>query len=173
MAPEAVPEAGAAVRPADLTSSTDVLALCSLRWEWRLDRGERPPNPRPVFEHDFTEWCAQHAATHRAFLAEIGGDGVGMAWYGVYDRVPGPEHWTRRSGSVQSVYVTPSAREAGIGATLIRALLVHAAAEGLDHLLLHPTDRSAPLYRRLGFAPRDQAMEIDLRALPSYRPPLA
>jgi GNAT superfamily N-acetyltransferase len=170
----AVPPAGASVRPADLLDAGDVRSLAALRWEWRIDRGEVPPNPQAAFEQDFAAWCAAHVEGHRAFLAtDPEGAVVGMAWFGSYERVPGPEHWTRRSGAVQSVYVTPSARGSGLGAALIEAVLDGAAGDGIDHLLLHPTEESVPLYQRHGFAVRDRAMEIDLRTRPTFRKPVA
>lgn len=166
MAPTAVD-----VRRADLLDIEDVRRLAGLRWEWRLDRGERPPHPQERFERDFAEWCRSHDGVHRAFLA-LGSDGSahGMAWYGTYDRVPGPEHWLRRSGAIQSVYVTPSERGGGTGGRLIDAVLDAAAAEGLDRLLLHPTEESVGLYQRHGFAARDRAMEIDLRSRRTHLP---
>ena len=152
------------VRAADLESAPDVRKLAALRWEWRLARGGQPPHPFEHFVADLGEWCRAHRDSHRAFLAETVDAAVGMAWYGAYDRVPGPELWFRRSGAIQSVYVQPDHRGGGTGGRLIDAVLDAARAEGLDHLLLHPTEPSVPLYLRHGFAPRDRAMEIDLKA---------
>ena len=49
-----------------------------------------------------------------------------MAWLALVDRVPGPEHFTRRSAYVQSVFVISPERSNGIGTSLMEFVLVHA-----------------------------------------------
>jgi GNAT superfamily N-acetyltransferase len=51
------------------------------------------------------------------------------------------------------MYVIPALRDAGIGRTLLDAAVDHARERGLDGLMLWPSERSVPLYRRRGFAP--------------------
>jgi GNAT superfamily N-acetyltransferase len=105
-------------------------------------------------------WMEEHAATHVAFLAYDRGEPVGMAWLAMVDRVPGPEHFTRRSAYVQSVYVVEERRDRGIGARLISLLLDHARRLGAEYVAVHPSDRAFPLYRRLGFSDSDRVLEL-------------
>ena len=74
-----------------------------------------------------------------------------MAWLVIIERVPGPEKWTRLSGFVQSVYVAPEHRNGGTGSLLMEKLIDGAREEGLEYLSVHPSPRSFPFYRRLGF----------------------
>jgi GNAT superfamily N-acetyltransferase len=94
---------------------------------------------------------AEHRRTHLPFLVEVEGRSVGMAWLVIVERVPGPEKWKRLSGFLQSVYVTPEHRNDGLGSLLMGTLIAGARREGLEYLSVHPSPRSFPFYRRLGF----------------------
>ena len=142
-----VPEAHASARRADPSDSD---ALAQLRWTWRaVERGERGDTDQ--FRRDFATWVTEHGGTHVPFLVEAEGCGVGMAWLVIIERVPGPEKWTRLSGFVQSVYVAPEHRNGGTGSLLMEKLIDGAREEGLEYLSVHPSPRSFPFYRRLGF----------------------
>lgn len=54
-------------------------------------------------------------------------------------------------GDVQSVYVLPEYRDAGVGSTLIAAVLRYADDVRLEHVTVHANDRALPLYKRAGF----------------------
>jgi GNAT superfamily N-acetyltransferase len=85
------------------------------------------------------------------FLIEVDGCAVGMAWLVIIERIPGPENWKRLSGFLQSVYVTREHRNDGLGSLLMESLIDGARGEGLEYLSVHPSPRSFPFYRRLGF----------------------
>ena len=68
-----------------------------------------------------------HAASHVPFLALRNGGAIGMAWLALVDRVPGPEHFTRRSAYVQSVFVISPERSNGIATSLMELVLAYAA----------------------------------------------
>lgn len=59
-------------------------------------------------------------------------------------------------------YVTPPHRNRGYGAALLKALRLHAQTHHLDTLIVWPSERSAPLYRRSGFAPPTELLESTL-----------
>lgn len=134
-------------RPADVSDADD---LVRLRWAWRvLERDEKGDPDR--FRRDFTVWMTLHAQCHLPFVVESGGSVIGMAWLAVIERIPGPQRWTRLSGTVQSVYVIAEHRNRGLGDLLMRELIERARSRGLEYLSVHPSPRSFPFYRRLGF----------------------
>lgn len=119
--------------------------------------------PPADFLEAFATWLGEHAGSHVAFLATAGGEPVGMCFLAMVERIPGPGRFARRAGLLQSVYVRPERRGAGIGASLCHAAIEEAVRRGCDYLLVHPSERSFPLYRRLGFAETGDLLELDLR----------
>ncbi|MGC2484852.1 MAG: GNAT family N-acetyltransferase [Acidimicrobiales bacterium] len=138
----------------------DFAELASLRYEWRAgDLGERGLDAT-VFEREMIEWMTQRRSTHQGYLAARDGATVGCAWLCVVDRVPAPAEFVRRAGIIQSVYVRSSFRNVGIGTDLVRFIIDEARDMQLSYLGLHPSERSVPFYRRLGFAAYEGALEL-------------
>jgi GNAT superfamily N-acetyltransferase len=142
----------------------DLEHLARLRYEWRVGEGGEVGAGIDEFVEAFTRWTEQHAATHFGFLASIDEERVGIVFLVLLDRVPGPGRWHRTAGALQSLYVTPPRRGGGIGARLCQEVISTARELQLDYLMVHPSNRSFPLYRRLGFAPSERRLELDLRA---------
>jgi GNAT superfamily N-acetyltransferase len=141
------------------TSDADELAR--LRWIWRaVERNEKGLVDR--FREEFAAWILEHERSHVPYLVEVGGSAVGMAWFAIIERVPGPEIWKRLSGHIQSVYVTADHRDGGLGSLLIQELIQGARDEGLDYLIVHPSQRSFPFYRRLGFTGEGDLLFLEL-----------
>ncbi|HZQ56965.1 MAG TPA: GNAT family N-acetyltransferase [Acidimicrobiales bacterium] len=134
-----------------------------LRWTWRAIERSEVGLSRPDFIAEFQRWFADHRATHAAFVAHVGREPVGMAWLATIERVPGPATWTRLAGHLQSVYVLPDHRNRGIGAALVTAALEEATEREFDYVIVHPSERSLPFYRRLGFRETERVLEVDLR----------
>jgi len=148
------------VRPASIS---DGPALAWLRHSWRaVERGESGAS-LAEFTDPFIAWMEGHEATHRPFVAEDDGAPVGMVWLGVVHRVPGPAQWARLGGLLQSLYVLPEHRGRGTGALLIDAVVAEAHRLGLEYVMVHPSERSFPLYRRHGFDDSPGLLELDLR----------
>lgn len=140
----------------------DAAALASLRYRWRaLEAGESGLD-EPAYSAALTTWLAEHERSHLAYLAEVGGAAVGLAFLAVIERVPGPGRWLRQAAVLQSVYVVPEQRDRGVGAALCAALLDEAGRRGLDYVLVHPSARSFPFYRRLGFSGSEGLLELRL-----------
>ena len=59
---------------------------------------------------------------------------------------------------VSNLYVTPGAR-GGAGTRLLQAVVDRAAAEGVDRVVLWPSERSRTLYERFGFTTNGEVME--------------
>lgn len=107
----------------------------------------------PAFAADLRRWWEAHQGSHVPLLAVLpSGAAVGMAWLAITARVPRPGGQGRLCGDVQSVYVVPEHRSAGIGAALIEAVARHADALGLEHVTVHANQTARSLYERAGFA---------------------
>lgn len=153
---------GPAVRRADPAGPADIVDLTRLRWAWRVVECGGSGMERAEFAAAFAAWAAAHADTNVPFLAHVDDGAVGMAWLALVERIPGPERWQRRAGLVQSVYVLPNHRDRGVGAALMSVVTVEAKRFGLDYLMVHPSERSFPFYRRHGFANAAGTLELEL-----------
>lgn len=153
---------GRAVGTVHRAGLDDAADLARLRYRWRVDeKGERGGEPER-FAADLRAWWEAYPSTHLAWLARVDGVAVGMAWLAVVPRVPGPEHFDRLAGNLQSVYVEPEHRGAGLAASLVAAVVGHARAAGLGYLTVHPSERSYPVYHRAGFVETGEVLELGL-----------
>lgn len=134
-----------------------------LRWLWTtLDRGEKPAMGESAFIEGAAEWARAHADTHIPHVA-VSGDGmiVGMAWLALTPRVATTRSLDRWSGDLQSCYVLPEFRGAGIGGRLVRAVLDTAAVRGAEHVTVHTSQDSPGMYARNGFRANPRLLFAD------------
>jgi GNAT superfamily N-acetyltransferase len=154
-----LPGSIASIRRAGLD---DVAALARLRWVWRTTERQEFGLSQPDFEAALLEWWMTRDGGHSAYIAEVDRTAVGMAWLAVFGRVPQPRQLERLAGNVQSVFVLAAFRNRGVGQALVEAAIADARARGLGYLIVHPSERAFPLYRRLGFAESGQMLHLDL-----------
>jgi len=133
-------------------TADDAPTLARLRWRWRVEEQQAPTDIGwEAFVDIFTSWMIDHLPTHLPFVAEVDGAVAGMAWLMLGDRVPVPGVVHRRTGDVQSVYVVPELRDAGVGAALMAAVLAQARTWELEFVTVHSSERAVPMYERAGF----------------------
>lgn len=65
-------------------------------------------------------------------------------------------------GYLTNVYTVPDRRSHGLGAELQRHIIDLARAEGLELLVVWPSDLSRSFYERLGFSADNQVLEMVL-----------
>ena len=142
--------------PVRLAGPDDVPALARLRAAWTADVAD------DAFEAEFAQWWADEAGRRTIWLAEVDGAPVGMLTVAEFRRMPRPGRPAGCWGYVGNVFVLEEHRNRGLGRELLEAVLSAARARGYVRLVLAPSERSVPLYRRAGF--RDAA--DDLLVLP-------
>ena len=144
-------------------TAEDAPALAELRWEFRAGR-EDPNEEREAFRARCAEWMrtALRGSSWRAWVAVEAGRIVGQIWLGTIPKIPNPVAEREHHAYVSNVYVTPSAR-GGTGTRLLEAALAHARAEEVDRVILWPSRLSTTLYRRHGFTPNGDVMELKCR----------
>ena len=141
-------------------SDNDLGDLIALRYRWRSEESGETGMDFEEFEPRCRQWLIEHRDTHLGYVARRASRPIGCAWLCVIDRVPGPGRFERRGGMLQSVYVEPLTRNAGVGSDLIRVLLEDARRMGLDYVMVHPSSKSFGFYCRLGFETADRALEL-------------
>ena len=136
----------------------DVDDLARLTWLHAAPDEQERQSPQ-AFAGDLARWWGEQQDTHVAFLArEPDGAAIGMAWLALAPRVPRPGTTDRLSGDLQSVFVLPDHRSAGVGAALVAAACDHAERRGAARVTVHSSRLAVPLYERLGFAASPQLL---------------
>jgi GNAT superfamily N-acetyltransferase len=125
----------------------DAVALAALRSEWTRERGGAGDDP------GFATWFEQERGRRVTWLAETDGRVVGMVNLAVFERMPQPGRLPSRWGYLANAFVLAGYRNQGIGGRLLNALLSYADEHDCARVVLNPSQRSIPLYQRVGFQP--------------------
>jgi GNAT superfamily N-acetyltransferase len=134
-----------------LAADADGPAVAALRAAWTAEwRGATSDDG---YEARFAAWWAGDGARRLTWLAWADAVPVGMVNLAVFERMPAPGRAASRWGYLGNAYVLPDWRSRGVGTALLTALLDHARSDGFTRIVLHPSDRSIPFYRRAGFGP--------------------
>ena len=144
-----------------LAGPTEAPALAQLRYDFRA--GQDPvAEPEADFLARCTSWMTARLGPGncwRCWVADEDGQLVGTLWLQLIEKMPNPVAEAERHGYITSVYVEPSRRGRGLGSRLMETCVQACTADGLDALILWPSQRSRPLYERHGFAVRDDLFE--------------
>ena len=139
----------------------DAPAMAELRWEFRSPRGALTET-REAFVVRCAGWMRDElAADWRAWLAVDDGRIVGQIWMKIIGKIPNPTAERERHAYVSNVYVSPASR-GGVGDRLVAAALESARREGVDSVILWPSEKSRTLYARHGFVAHGRLMELTL-----------
>lgn len=143
----------------------DVAALASLRSLWSAG-----VEPGPGFERRMAAWLAAEGDRRTTWLATVGETPVGMATMLEYRRMPRPGRPDSRWGYVGNMFVRDSFRNRGIGSLLLSAIISVADERHYERLVLSPSRRSLPFYRRAGFIVPDEGAGDDRLLVRPCRP---
>ncbi len=147
-----------------LAGPGDAPAIAALRALWS------DPAVDPGFEDRMAAWIAADGARRTTWLAAIGDLPVGMASVFEYRRMPRPGRPDSTWGYIGNMFVRESFRDRGIGSALLHAVIAAADERAYARLVLSPTERALPFYRRAGFVvPDDDAGDDRLLVRPGRR----
>jgi GNAT superfamily N-acetyltransferase len=137
----------------------DASALAELRWEFRAGR-EPPTEAHDAFVARCAAWMAHELAgtAWRAWVAVDDGRLVGQVWTHLIAKIPNPVAERERHAYISNLYVQPEAR-GGIGTQMLETVLRWADENGVDRVVLWPSERSVTLYERHRFKRDDEVME--------------
>ncbi|HTK28916.1 MAG TPA: GNAT family N-acetyltransferase [Vicinamibacterales bacterium] len=140
----------------------DARALAQLRWEFRSPLGTVAES-HDAFLDRCAAWIAREleAGEWRCWMAEDDGRAIGQVWLRLIQKLPNPTAESERHAYLSNLYVDPGAR-GGVGERLLVAALDAARRDGVDCVVLWPTERSRSLYARHGFRADGTVMELKL-----------
>jgi GNAT superfamily N-acetyltransferase len=142
----------------------DVPELARLRWELYAEQNGDPTEPFEVYVERFSRFAGL-ALTSKDWLAWVArtDDGlVGAMWLHTVPRVPVPGWRAGAIGYLTNVYVSPELRNAGLGAHMLDRMRAWCAEKGFSLVIVWPTERSRPFYRRGGFDRPDEPLVMDV-----------
>jgi GNAT superfamily N-acetyltransferase len=145
---------------------TDVDELARLRWQMTDEDGDALQAFdafRPRFARAFERFSASRSWT--VFVVEDRNERgrlIGCLWLKRIERVPRPNRDAVVMGYVTNVYVEPGARNRGLGTRLLAAARELAERERLAELFVWPSDDAVSLYRRAGYTPSRELLELEL-----------
>jgi GNAT superfamily N-acetyltransferase len=148
-----------------IATKADLPALAQMRWDFHCEDSSVPP-----FEHQdqFLRRCL-------VFLRQGFDSGAWTYWVASQDGilvthifvhffhpVPRPDSAVKNYGYMTNVYTLPAYRNQGIGTTLLQQVIAWARVHDVPFLMVSPSARSIPFYRRAGFVEHTEWMQIDL-----------
>ena len=142
----------------------DAPELARLRWSFRDELG-MAEEPFEAFRERFTRFLTDALAggSWAAFVADAGDRLVGTAYVQIVRKVPVPNEVERHAfGYVTNAFVEPEARNGGLGARLLDAAMGWAREREPDALVLWPSQGSVRFWKRAGFAPPADLLELRL-----------
>jgi GNAT superfamily N-acetyltransferase len=140
----------------EVAGAGDIAAIASLRSLWSADAGADPD-----FERRMAAWLAVEGERRTTWLATLGDAQVGMASLFEYRRMPRPGRPDSRWGYVGNMFVREGFRDRGIGSALMTTVITAADERCYARLVLSPSARALPFYRRAGFVVPDDAAGDD------------
>ncbi len=127
-------------------TQADVSALAALR------RGIRESEDDPDFERRFAAWVEAEGGRRTTWVADDDDHGlIGCASLFEYRRMPAPDRPDTCWGYLGNMMVVEGRRDAGVGRLLLDAVIAAADSRGYARIVLAPSVRAIPFYRRVGF----------------------
>ena len=136
--------------------AADGPALAALRRAWTEEQLDFANDAE--FEARFLDWYEREFPRRVSWLAEVNGAAIGMMNLAVFERMPQPGRDVSRWGYLANAFVLAGFRDRGIGSLLLRALLDHADEQRYARVVLRPSQRVIPFYRRLGFTAANELL---------------
>lgn len=122
-----------------------------------------------AFDDRFSRWFRDEQSRRTLWVAWAGDEPVGLTGLLEYHAMPTPNLPQRRWGYLGNMYVAAAHRNRGLGARLLATVLDAADERGYRRVVLSPSTRSIPFYRRAGFVDAGPQADGDrLLVRPAY-----
>jgi GNAT superfamily N-acetyltransferase len=138
-----------------LAGADDITAIAALRAQWTGAEADG------AFQQRVVEWLEGEGHRRLVWLATLAAEPAGIATMLEYHRMPRPDRLDSRWGYVGNMFVREDLRNRGIGSALLAAIVATSEERGYARLVLSPTERAVPFYRRAGFIDADESAGND------------
>jgi GNAT superfamily N-acetyltransferase len=145
----------------------DAAEMAAMRYDFRTELAE-PNEPEQEFIERARDWFEERLAGG-SWTGWIAGEATrprereqptGMVLVQLIEKVPNPVVEPETLGYVSCLYVRPQWRGRGIGDRLLATAVGFCRDNSVESVVLWPSPRSVPLYKRHGFRPQAKVMEL-------------
>ena len=146
----------------------DAAALARMRWDFTAeDDFIHPDATHEVYETGFAAFLDRALASGQwaIWVVEHEERLVAHIFMQIIEKVPRPGREERRFGWITNVYTLPEYRNQGVGSRLMERVVEWAQAHNLELMIVWPTQRSVPYYKRAGF---EYSIEVLQHPLDEY-----
>ncbi len=145
-------------------TTDDIPELARLRRQLYVEQDGEPAESADEYGERLARFAMPTLASEdwRAWVARFGDELVAAMWMHTLHRVPVPGKRAGPIGYLTNVYVEPAYRNAGLGAEMLDQITAWCRNEGFSAVIVWPTERSRPFYRRCGFDRPEEPLVLDL-----------
>lgn len=153
-----------------LAGSQDTIKLAELRWVHKNE--DEPLVVGAPFDaagrEDYIRSCSDflNQALQEEFSCWVAVENkviVSHIYIVKVRKVPKPGKLDGVWGYVTAVYTVPEYRNKGIGSALMDKVKAWSRENGLEHLIVWPSEPSVPFYERAGFSSENDVLELPLK----------
>jgi len=140
----------------------DIEALAHLRWTMHTEEVESDES-FDAFLSRFRPFAAKALRSHlwQVWVAEVESQIVANLWLQLVPRVPRPNELPAPIGYLTNVFVQRGYRNAGLGSRMLREVTAWSRKHSLAIVVVWPSERSVPYYKREGFQASD-SLQVSL-----------
>ena len=137
---------------ARLAAAGDLTALGDLRWRLQTgDAADFDASAKANFVATFAMAAVNRDPSTQHFVGEKDGHIVAAMTVRRVEKIPEPAKSQAFWGYLTNCYVLPAFRDKSAGSALLQFVRRWAKDEGLEMLVVWPSDRAYPFYERQGF----------------------
>ncbi len=143
---------------------SDVDAITELRIELLTAVGDvNEDNKLRVFNANYNYFKERLSdGSFSAWVAEDNEVIVAISGYVLFERPPHGENISGKEAYIMNMFTKREFRGFGIGRTLLEKCIAECKSLGVGRIWLHSSKDGYPLYKKMGFTPKESEMELIL-----------
>jgi GNAT superfamily N-acetyltransferase len=145
-------------------NKTDCAQLAAMRWDFKIEEHDIPICTQEEFIQKCTAFlCAELKSDRWAYwIAEYDDEIISHIFVYRVPKIPEPSNLDDSFGYVTNVYTKPAYRNQGIGSLLMAAVKKWSLTQRMELLIVWPSQRSIPFYKRAGFLSADNFLQCTI-----------